>query len=291
MIEKKIFGRTGHQSRRTIFGSAAFWAVSQDTADKTLELLLEYDINHIDTAASYGDAELRIGPWMREHRKHFFLATKTMERTQAAAMEELYKSLDRLKTDYVDLWQIHAITNRDEWEAALSPGGAIDAFLDAKEKGLTRYLGITGHGVEVAKLHQLSIENYEFDAVLLPYNYAMMLNPEYAEAFNKLAKICKKKNVALQTIKSIARSYGEHQPSGYNMWYDPIDDNEALDHAVSWVLGNEQVFLNTAGDVTLLPKILKSAANFQKRPDDYTMNGDMKKHNIKPLFTHEFSGP
>lgn len=164
MIEKKLFGRTGHQSSRALFGSAAFWSVSQDVADRTLDLLMEYDINHIDTAASYGDAELRIGPWMREHRKHFFLATKTMERTKKAAMEELHKSLDRLKTDYVDLWQIHAITNLREWEAALSQGGAIDAFIEAKEKGLTRYLGITGHGIEAAKLHLLSIKEFDFDA-------------------------------------------------------------------------------------------------------------------------------
>lgn len=291
MITKKQFGRTGHRSSRTLFGSAAFWSVTQDEADRILDLLFEYGVNHIDTAASYGDAELHIGPWMPKYRNDFFLATKTMERSYRGARDELHKSLDRLKTDHVDLWQIHAITSEQEWEDAMRPGGAIDAFIEAKEQGLARFLGVTGHGLAVPRLHIKSLEKFDFDAVLLPYNYVMMQNPDYALAFEKLAQLCAEKDVALQTIKSIARGQSGHKHSPYNVWYDPLDDDMAIDHAVKWVLGNEQVFLNTVGDIKLLEKVLKSAANFDGRPMDDVMQGDIQKYGMSALFTAEFSGP
>ncbi len=178
MIEKLPFGRTGHMSTRTLFGAAALGQVSQAEADQTLKVLLKYGANHLDTAASYGDAELRIGPWMAEHRQDFFLATKTEKRTRQDAKEELQRSLERLQTDHVDLWQIHAITEPTQWETALGPGGALEAFIEAREEGLVRFLGITGHGTKIAELHRRSLERFEFDSVLLPYNYTMMQNSQ-----------------------------------------------------------------------------------------------------------------
>ena len=191
MIEKIPFGRTGHLSTRTLFGAAALSKVSQAEADSTLEVLLDYGVNHIDTAVMYGEAELRIGPWMEDHRGDFFLATKTEERTYQGAWDELQGSLERLRTDHVDLWQMHVLINPEEWEVAMGPGGALEAFIEAREKGLTRYLGVTGHEVTVAAMHLRSLERFDFDSVLLPYNYPMMQNPQYATDFEALINLCK----------------------------------------------------------------------------------------------------
>jgi len=146
LIPKIPFGRTGHSSTRTIFGAAALSEVTQDEADRTLEVLLEFGINHIDTAASYGDAELRIGPWMHGHRNNFFLATKTGQRSYAAARDEINRSLERLRTDHVDLIQLHNLVDAGEWDEALSDGGALEACVEAREAGLVRFIGVPGHG-------------------------------------------------------------------------------------------------------------------------------------------------
>ena len=290
MIAKQHFGRTGHLSSRSLFGGAALWTVSQDEANRTLDLLLQYEVNHIDTAASYGDSELRIGPWIREYRKDFFLATKTGERSYIKAKEELYKSLDRLQVDSVDLWQMHILVKEDEWQQAMSPGGALDAFIEAREEGLTRFLGVTGHGLAAPSMHMRSLQKYDFDSVLLPYNFSMMQNPQYAADFEKLCAVCREKNVAVQTIKSIARGQLGDQTAKHAVWYDPLDIDEAIDHAVKWVLGNDQVFLNTVGDIHLLKKVLNSASTFESRPSDIIMKADIQKYGITPLFTPEFSG-
>ena len=291
MIARKIFGRTGHESSRAIFGAAALWSVSQDEADRTLDELQKYEINHIDTAASYGDAELRIGPWMHRHRKEFFLATKTGERTYQEAKEELHKSLDRLKVDHVDLWQMHALLNEKEWEQAMSTGGALDAFIEAKQQGLTRFLGVTGHGLAAPSMHLRSLQKYDFDSVLLPYNFIMMQNVQYAKDFEKLAKVCAEKNVALQTIKAIARGPLGDKVSRHTVWYDPLDEDKAIEHAVSWVLGDDQVFLNTVGDIHLLLKVLEAAESFPSRPADEVMHADLLRYGVTPLSTEEHTRP
>ena len=163
MIEKLSFGRTGHMSTRTLFGAAAFSQVTQAEADRTLEVLLEYGINHIDTAASYGDSELRIGPWMPQHRQHFFLATKTGERTYQKARAEFHRSLERLQVDQVDLLQLHNLVDPQEWEVAMGPGGALEAAIEAREQGLVRFLGVTGHGLTIAEMHKRSLERFNFE--------------------------------------------------------------------------------------------------------------------------------
>jgi aryl-alcohol dehydrogenase-like predicted oxidoreductase len=285
MIPKKRFGRTGHESTRTLFGAAALAEVTQKEADLTLELLLKYNINHIDTAATYGESELRIGPWMREYRKKFFLATKTEQRTYQEAKDELHRSLDRLKVDHVDLWQMHVLVNEAQWETAMHSGGAIDAFIEAKEEGLVSFLGVTGHGLAAAKMHLKSLEVHDFDAVLLPYNFILMQNPEYAKDFNKLVKICEEKNIALQTIKSLARGPLDGKMNTHTTWYDPIVEDDAINHSVSWVLGNENVFLNTINDIHLLKKVLKAAENFDIKPSTKIMLQDVKTFGITQLFT------
>lgn len=285
MLPKLPFGRTGHESTRIIFGAAAFWALPQSDADRTLDLVLEHGINHIDTAASYGESEVRIGPWLKHHRATFFLATKTGQRTYDAAKEELYRSLERLQTDHVDLWQMHCLIEPGEWETAMGQGGALEALVEAREEGLVKHLGVTGHGIDVATMHLKSLERFDFDSVLLPYNHAQMKIPDYAAGFTKLVEVCKKRKVAVQTIKSISRGPLGDEPKTYNTWYAPLDQQDAIDHAVHWVLGHPQAFLNTAGDITILPKVIKAAEAFEAKPTDETMEADVKQFGITPLFT------
>lgn len=284
MIEKRIFGRTGHNSTRTLFGAAALGRVSQTDADRTFDLLQAYGINHIDTAASYGDAELRIGPWMENHRQEFFLATKTEKRTYKDAWEELQRSLDRLRTDHVDLWQMHFLLDPQEWETAMGPGGALEAFIEAREQGLARYLGVTGHGVNIATMHLRSLERFDFDSVLLPYSYTMMQNPAYAADFETLREVCRQRNVVIQTIKSLVRGPWGDKTQTRATWYEPLEDQKDIDLAVHWVLQQPDLFLNTAGDIHLLPKVLDAAGRFQKGPSEAEMAALTNSSQLEPLF-------
>jgi aryl-alcohol dehydrogenase-like predicted oxidoreductase len=285
MIDKQPFGRTGHHSSRTIFGAAALSRVTQEEADSTLDLLLKYGVNHIDTAASYGDAELRIQPWMEEHRQDFFLATKTEQRTYQGAKQELQLSLDRLGVDRIDLWQMHLLVDPEEWETAMGPNGALKAFIEAKESGLTRYLGVTGHGLTIPAMHLKSLELYDFDSVLLPYNFQLSQNSAYMADFEQLVQLCCERNVAIQTIKALARGPLLDKDHPYAVWYDPLVEDQAIQHAVHWVLGDERVFLNTVGDISLLPSVLRAAEFGQDRPDREVMQRDMENFQITPLFT------
>ena len=279
MIERAPFGATGHESSRVIFGAAALARAPKPDADRTLELLLEHEINHIDVAASYGDAELRIAPWLREHT--FFLATKTGERTYAAAKEQIQRSLERLQVDHVDLIQLHNLVDVIEWDIALSPGGALEACLEARDEGLVRYIGVTGHGLSVPKMHERSLGRHAFDSVLCPYNSVQMQDPRYAETFERLAAICAERNVALQTIKSLASKPWEGREHTAATWYEPLREQADIDLATHWVLGDPRVFLITTGDVEILPKLLDAAARFEARPTD----AEMARLDLAPLFT------
>jgi len=284
MIPTQPFGSTDHQSTRIIFGAAALGNVSQAEADQTMELIIEHGINHIDTAASYGDAELRLGPWMETHRDQFFLATKTGERTRAKAYEEIQLSLERLRTDHIDLIQLHNLVDADEWETAFATGGAIEAVVQAQADGLVSYIGVTGHGLTVAAQHLRSLEQYPFDAVLLPYNYPMSLNATYLAEFDALVALCQERGTAVQTIKAITRApWGDREQTA-NTWYEPLTDQAAIDTAVSWVLGREGVFLNTVGDIAILPKVLDAAERFTERPTDDQMRELDTAFGLEPLF-------
>jgi len=283
-IAKKVFGRTGHNSTRILFGAAALSEVTQDEADQVLALLLEYGINHIDTAASYGESELRIGPWMPEHRDKFFLATKTGKRTYDEAKAEFENSLKRLQVDAVDLIQLHYLVGQEEWEIAMSENGVLKYLKEAREQGLVKYIGVTGHDVAIAAMHKQSLEHFDFDSILLPYNYVMMQNPIYAAGFAEVLQMAQDRNVAVQTIKSITRSpyTGKHT---HATWYSPLTEQADIDKAVHWVLGDEQVFLNSVGDITLLPKVLDAANRFESRPSDDTMQALITQKDMAPLFT------
>src|SRR5919206_3456382 len=245
MIPRVPFGATGHDSSRVIFGAAALGSVSKADADRTLELLLRHGVNHIDVAASYGDAELRIATWLRRHEGEFFVATKTGERTYRGAREQIRRSLDRLGVDHVDLIQLHNLVDVIEWEIALGADGALEACLEAREEGLVRFIGVTGHGLSVAAVHRRSLERFPFDSVLLPYNFRQMQDERYAAEFEALAATCAERGVALQTIKSIALAPWDGRPQTANTWYEPLTDMAEIELAVHWVLGRERVFLNT----------------------------------------------
>ncbi|HVU14757.1 MAG TPA: aldo/keto reductase, partial [Phototrophicaceae bacterium] len=286
MIEKLVFGRSGHESTRTLFGAASLSNVTQAEADQTLDLLLQYGVNHIDTAASYGESELRIGPWMDRYRSQFFLATKTGERTYQKAKDQFHKSLERLRVSSVDLIQLHYLVDPTEWEIALGPGGALEALVEARDQGLVKYIGVTGHDVSVPVMHKRALERFDFDAVLLPYNFTMMQNPQYAADFEALIAVCQQRNVAVQTIKSIAHGpwANQHDHHAYATWYEPITDQQAIDKAVHWVLGRPGVFLNTVGDIHVLPKVLDAASRFERRPSDAEMQAEIDRIGAKPLF-------
>ena len=284
MIPTEIFGRTGHRSTRAIFGAAAFSDVTQAEADRTVELLLRFGVNHIDTAASYGDSELRLGPWMERRRADFFLATKTGERAYQAAYDQIRRSLERLRVDQVDLIQLHNLVDPAEWETALGPGGALEAAIQAREEGLVRFIGVTGHGTTVAAMHTRSLERFDFDAVLLPYTFPMMQNPRYAADFEELVARCHQRGVAVQTIKAITRAPWGDRPRTSATWYEPLQDPVAIDRAVHWVLGRPGIFLNTVGDVAVLPKVLDATERFRERPSDEAMQEIAAQQAMEPLF-------
>jgi len=284
MIPVQPFARTGHESTRILFGAAAIGNVSQDEADQTMELIREHGINHIDTAASYGDAELRLGPWMETHRDEFFLATKTGERTRAEAYAEIGRSLERLRTDRVDLIQLHNLVDEDEWQTAFSAAGALEAVVQAKDEGLVRFIGVTGHGVTVAAQHLRSLGEYPFDSVLLPYNFPMSRNASYIADFEALVEVCAERGVAVQTIKAITRGPWGDQNQTANTWYEPLTDQGAIDTAVSWALGRDGVFLNSVGDIHILPKVIDAAERFTQRPTDEQMRELEVAFGLEPLF-------
>jgi aryl-alcohol dehydrogenase-like predicted oxidoreductase len=283
-IEVADFGRTGHQSTRVIFGGASLAAVSQRVADEALDVLLSYGVNHVDVAAAYGEAEVRIRPWLQREPGRFFLATKTGERTKAGAREELHRSLDRMGVDHVDLWQLHALADPIEWDTALSPGGAIEAAVEAREEGLIRWIGVTGHGSQIAATHRRSLGRFDFDSVLLPYNYVTMQSSYYAENFEALYIACRERNVAMQTIKSIAQRPWLGRPRTRSTWYEPFDNQDDIDLAVWWALSRPGVFVNSVGDVDLLPRVLDAASRYAGPPDDAAMDGLVSRAPVEPLF-------
>jgi aryl-alcohol dehydrogenase-like predicted oxidoreductase len=267
-----------------IFGAAALKQATQAQADRTLDVLLEHGVNHIDVAPRYGDAELRVGPWMQEHRHRFFLATKTDQRTYEGAREQLQRSLERLRVDHVDLIQLHALYHPDEWDVAMGEGGALQALIEAREQGLTRFIGVTGHGWTIAAMHKRSLERFDFDSVLLPYNFFMASNERYRDDFESLVRECKARNVAVQTIKSIARGPWATGTPSFDTWYQPLHEQADIDRAVHWVMSRPDVFLAAVGDMRLLPKVLDAAERFESCPSDADMSEMLEARTVSSLF-------
>jgi aryl-alcohol dehydrogenase-like predicted oxidoreductase len=283
-LPRRPFGRTGHDSSVMLFGAAALARASQAEADRALETLLRHGVNHIDTAARYGDSELRIGPWMARHRKDFFLATKTGCRTGREARDDLQRSLERLRVDHVDLIQMHSLGHPDDWDVAMGAGGALEALVRAKEEGLARFIGVTGHGWTIAAMHRRSLARFDFDSVLLPYNFFMAQDARYREAFESVLAICRERRTAVQIIKSIARGPWATTERTHTTWYQPLEAQVDIDRAVHWVLGISGVHLNTVGDLALLPKVLDAATRYERRPADDEMAAMVGAKHMTSLF-------
>jgi predicted aldo/keto reductase-like oxidoreductase len=284
VIERRPFGRTGHPSSVTLFGGAALARASQAEADRALDLLLRHGVNHLDTAARYGDSELRIGAWMSRHRADFFLATKTGSRTAREAREDIHRSLERLRVDQLDLIQLHSLAHPDDWDQALGPGGALEAAIQAREERLVRFIGVTGHGWTIAAMHRRSLARFDFDSVLLPYNFFMAQDARYRTAFDELLALCRARDVAVQIIKTIARGPWATTERTHATWYQPLEAQADIDHAIHWALGVPGVHLNTVGDLTLLPKVLDAAARFERRPPDDAMAAIAQSQRLTSLF-------
>jgi aryl-alcohol dehydrogenase-like predicted oxidoreductase len=284
MITKQVFGRTGHMSSRVLFGGAALWDMPQADADASIELAISHGVNHWDVAASYGNAEIYIGDWIRRHERPSFLATKTGERTKAKAAAEIRRSLDRLHVDHVDLIQLHYLVDPQEWEIAMGPGGALEAAIEAREEGLTKYIGVTGHDLTVPKMHLKALEKFDFDSVLLPYSYLMSQNAEYEKDFWTLVNLCKERNVAVQTIKSMVHSPWGNREKTRTTWYRPLEEQEAIDKTVNWILGHEGLFLNSPGDIYVLPRVLDAAERLGDKPSDDEMKALQERLEMQILF-------
>src|SRR3954452_8810624 len=285
MIERAEFGRTGHLSSRVIFGAAALGGMRQEKADQVLDVLPEFGVNHIDTAIAYGESELRLAPWLPPPRSDYFLATKTGDRTGDKARASLERSLERLGVDHVDLIQLHNLVEPEEWDTAFAPGGAVEALAKARDEGLTRFIGVTGHGLRIPHMHVRSLERFDFDSVLFPYNYSLVSEPAYRADVEALLATCAERNVAAQTIKSVARRrWRDDDSRPHYSWYEPLDTADVLRRAVHYVLARPQLFLLSSSDAHLLRSILEAASAPIEAPTDEQMAADDAAEGIEPLF-------
>jgi aryl-alcohol dehydrogenase-like predicted oxidoreductase len=285
MIERQDFGRTGHNSSRVIFGAAGLGGVDQDTADSLLPLLDAHGVNHLDTAASYGDAELRLAPWLARRRDDFFVATKTGERSGEGARRQLEASLSRLGIESVDLIQLHNLVEEEEWEVAHGKGGVVKALVRARDEGLVKAIGVTGHGLRIPRMHLRSLERFDFDSVLFPYNYKLRSIEQFRIDSEALIATCAERGVAIQTIKSIARRrWPEPKPDDRLGWYKPIEDDAAIGRAVRYVLSRPGLFLNSASDFRLLHTVLSAAEGPLQAPSTEELESDSDELNMVALF-------
>ena len=284
-MEKRCFGRTGHLSTVAIFGAAAFWEIEQKDADKVMEMVIEAGVNHIDVAPSYGQAEQRIGPWMPRERERFFLGCKTMERTKEGAWNEMQQSFKHLQTDYFDLYQLHAVTTMEELDACTMKGGALEAVMEAREQGLVRYIGITGHGIDSPAIYLEALQRFDFDTVLFPLNFVQMSIPEFRKNAEELIETCKFKEVGTMVIKTITKGpWGEKEQTA-TTWYEPFDQQEEIQRAVNFALSYEVTGLCTAGDITVLPMVLNACQNFSPMSDTQQKAMIKSGQQFEPLFS------
>lgn len=285
MVERLPFGSTGHESSRLLLGGAALFAVSQHEADAALELAFEHGLNHVDTAAGYGASERLIGDWIRRHGKTFFLATKTADRSYAGAREEVLRSLETLRVDAVDLIQLHFLIEEDDWQQALGEGGALEALVELREQGLVRAIGVTGHGPDVARMHLRSLERFPFDSILLPWNFPLSREPQYAAEFEAVVAEAQRRSLAVQTIKAIARGNWRDAERHAATWYEPLRRQDDIDLAVHWALGRDGLFLNTVGDLELLPRVISAAERYERRPPDDDLADLVVRLAVEPLLS------
>lgn len=284
-METRRFGRTGHMSTIAIFGGAAFGQISQEDADKVIEQVIEAGINHIDIAPSYGQAEERVGPWMPRERGRFFLGCKTMERTREGAWNEMQRSFKRLQTETFNLYQCHAITKMEELDAVTMKGGALEAFVQARDEGLVKYLGITGHGPETPQIFLEALRRFDFDSVLFPLNFVQLANPEYRKYAEELVETCEAKDIGTMVIKHITKGpWGEKQHTA-TTWYEPFEDMDKIQQAVNFALSYDVTGLCTPGDTRILPLVIQACEHFTRMSQPEMEEMIQSGKEFEPLFS------
>lgn len=284
-MEKRRLGRTNHHSTIVIFGTAAFWEIDQEAANQALDLALAAGVNHIDVAPQYGLAEERLGGWVEPHREKFFIGCKTLERSREGAWAQLQVSLQKLHVKSVDLHQLHAVGTFEELELAMRPGGAIEALMEAQEKGLTRYLGITGHGLDTPAVHAAALERFDFDTVMFPINPVLYANADYRRNTEHLLKLCAERDVGVMIIKSIAKGPWGNQQKAYHTWYQPYDLREKIAQGVRFALSQHPVTgIPSAGDTRLLPMVLEAAEKYSPMSLEEQESLIAEAAHLEPLF-------
>lgn len=267
-MEKRRFGRTNHDSTIAIFGAAAFYEISQAEADKSMENVIAAGVNHIDVAPGYGQAEERLGPWMLQIRDRFFLGCKTGERQKAGASAEMRRSLERLRIDKFDLFQLHGITSIEELDQVTALGGALEAIIDARAEGLTDYIGITGHGNHAPAVFLEALDRFNFDTVLFPINFIQWADAEYRRSAEELLRQCRNKDVGVMVIKAIAKQPWGDRQRNYTTWYEPFDDPDQVQRSVNFALSQDVTGLCTSADVTILPMYLEACERFEPMEEE-----------------------
>jgi aryl-alcohol dehydrogenase-like predicted oxidoreductase len=273
-MEKRRFGRTGHTSTIVIFGAFAVGQVGQDEADRTMQQVLDHGVNHIDIAPTYHDAEQRVGPWMEQYRDRFFLGCKTGIRDSEGAWKELHESLQRLRTDRFDLYQLHAVTSMEELDACFAKGGSIEALVRARDEGLTDYLGITSHGLQAPAVQIEALRRFDFGSLLLPLNFKLWARDDYRRDMQALFRMANERDVGIMVIKAWAKEpWEEGEKHVYDTWYKPFDDREMIEQGLNFSLSHPVTAAISAGDAKLLPTILQAAEQY--RPMDEEAQQDL----------------
>jgi aryl-alcohol dehydrogenase-like predicted oxidoreductase len=265
-MERRRLGRTGHESSVVALGTAAIGRVDQAVADRAIQAALDAGVNHVDVAPTYGEAELRLQPWMPRIRQRIFLGCKTRERGRDAAKAELHRSLGRLATDRLDLYQLHAVSKLADLDACTGPGGVLEALVEARAEGLVRWLGITGHTHDAPRTHLEALRRFDFDTVMFPLNFVLWADPAYRRDAEALLDACRQRDVGVHVIKAVAKDPWGDRPKTHTTWYEPFTDPATIDAAVAFVLSQPVTTLCSVGDVTVLPTVLAAAA--RARPLD-----------------------
>jgi len=261
-MEKRRYGRTNHMSTLAVFGAAALGQLDQPLADQAIQQALNSGINHIDIAPSYGEAELRLGPWMPDIRKDVFLGCKTTERSRAGALAEFEESLKRLRTEAFDLYQLHAVSTMEELDLCTQTGGALEGVIEMREQGLTRFIGITGHGLQAPTIFIEALSRFNFDSVLFPIYPALFADEAYRTKALELLDICEERDIGVMTIKAVAKEPWGDREHSFHTWYAPFENPDVIQDNINFVLSYKLTHICTPGDYRLLGKVLNAVENF-----------------------------
>ncbi len=267
-MEKRRFGRTNHMSTLAVFGAASLGRLDQPLADQVIQQMINAGVNHIDVAPTYGEAELRLGPWMPRIRKKFFLGCKTMERTKEGLITECHESLGRLRVDHFDLYQLHAITTMAELDQCTQTGGALEGAIEMRDEGLTAFIGVTGHGMQAPQIFIEALSRFDFDSVLFPIYPALFADDEYRAGALALLDLCEEKDVGVMTIKAIAKEpWGDREHTRHT-WYKPFEEKETIQRHINFALSHKLTHICTAGDYRLLSDVYEACENFEPMSEE-----------------------